>query len=541
MGFSSLNDYLTKVTNSNQIGNIVWQKMLGAVGAFTAGRWYDMAYHLGQPMLQRPGERLLNGQLMGSATNWTLNGNWTFVAPNLLHHATGSALTAVATSIGGAGAGIENGPRYALSYWLSTNTTAGGGVTPSVGGVNFTNRSATGQFEEIVTSGATTDFTITPPAGTWVGDLQNFSLLRLLRGVPLYDTDMGAMYHGGNVSTATKHLLFSGIVSAAANFVPGTWMLVDVLKAYPVGMDTLNAQTLDDYEHAVNGAFASNATWVWGAAWHWNAGGFADKDTDGVTTLAETSVPAAAAGKVYAVTFTVPAVTVAGGLTVGFGGATDSTLTSLTAGTTYTLFITATGAGDLIFTPTVANSRFTIDNVSVTLALPRYSNGAGVRAMVVWNSGSWQATAGTSAVAHNYGAFTYTNSAGTGSRNLPITVAGVSGAVPVMSHIDHSGVAANNIGPFLPLASGDAGIRSVQTFQLTASSGANNYATVLLCKPLAVMPNTTASVATERDFMNQIRNLPQIVDGANLHWLFMPGAATAISTSVYGWMDYVWG
>jgi hypothetical protein len=144
-------------------------------------------------------------------------------------------------------------------------------------------------------------------------------------------------------------------------------------------------------------------------------------------------------------------------------------------------------------------------------------------------------------VAHNYETFQYTNSANTPGKLLPVTVAGFSGAVPAMSHIDHSGTLANNVGPFLPLANGDAGIQSLQSFKLSISSGANNYATIILCKELLTLPNSTVSVASERDLMNQIRNLPQIYDGANLAWLFMAGAATAVNTSAYGYCDYVWG
>jgi hypothetical protein len=541
MGFSSVSDFLNKTTTLGYKTPFFWQKMLGATGAFTAGRWYCMGMHVGSPMLARYGERLLNGQLMGDASNWTLNAaNWSWVN-GVLNHTTGSAATAVAHSIGGAGAGIESGPKYALEWWLSTATTAGGGITPSVGGANFTNRSTVGQWHEIVTSGSTADLTFTPVSGTFVGNIQNISLLRLLRGVPLTSADMGSLYTGPEVNSGglTKHLLFGGIVSAAANFVPGTWMLVDMLKAYPVDMHTNLAQTLDDYEHVANGTFTgSAASWTVGSpSWSYGTNNVV-KDADGVLTLSQTTTPAAVAGKVYAVRYTISAMSVGGTLTVGFGGAT--TTRTLAEGT-FTEFITATAAGALIFTPPNL-SRFTIDTVSVTLALPRYSDGAGVRPFVVWNTGAWQAASnGTSVVAHNYAEFTYTNDQGTTGKTLPMTVAGVTGAVSVLSHIDHSGVAANNIGPFLPLATGDAGVRSVQTLRLSAAAGANNVATVCLCRPLAVIPNTTASVATERDFLNQIGSLPEIKDGAVLTWLFMPGAATAVSTSAYGWGDIVWG
>ena len=528
MGFSTLNDYLNKVTNLGQIGQTVWQKLMPQVGVFTAGRWYNMGYHLGTPTLQRPGELLSNGQLGMDSTGWTLGGGWSWVA-GTLQKSTGNTNTASITPIGSTVASTT----YHLEYWMSAWSTAN--LVPSIGGTSYTSRGATGQYHEIKTSTNTTDLIFTP-ASTCTCTIQNISLRRLLKGVPMTSNDMGAQYMGSAVSPATKHLLSAGVVSAAANFVPGTWMLVDQLMAYPVDMNSASAQTLDNTEGLTNGTFTGSASsWTLGAGWTYNTNAV-DKGA-GTGNLSQTTVPAAVAGKVYNVTYTITNMTVGGSLTIGIGGATT---TAAIANGTYTVFITALSTGDLIFTAPDA-SRFTIDTVSCTLALPRYSDGSGVRAMVVWDSGAWQAASNaTSTAAHNI-SMTYTNSAGTSGKGMPISVAGLTGAVPVLSHINHSGVAANNIGPFLPLANGDAGIRNVQSFQLSATSGANNVATIILCKPLAILPNSTVSVATERDFMNQIRSLPQIQDGANLTWLFMAGAATAVNTAAYGWMDYCWG
>lgn len=160
----------------------------------------------------------------------------------------------------------------------------------------------------------------------------------------------------------------------------------------------------------------------------------------------------------------------------------------------------------------------------------RYTNGVGVRAALVIVT-----TAG--ATAHNI-SMTYTNSAGTGSRTLPVTVAGTASAIT--PHITHAGTAANNYGPFLPLASGDVGIQSVQSIQLSAASGAGTAALVLY-KPLMTIPLTTATVASERDFVNQIPSLPQIKDGACLTWLLFTGAAVAASTNFYGSFECGWG
>lgn len=160
----------------------------------------------------------------------------------------------------------------------------------------------------------------------------------------------------------------------------------------------------------------------------------------------------------------------------------------------------------------------------------RYTNGVGIRAALV-------VVTTTGATAHNI-SMTYTNSAGTGSRTLPVTVAGTASAIT--PHITHAGTAANNYGPFLPLASGDVGIQSVQSIQLSAASGAGTAALVLY-KPLMTIPLTTATVASERDFVNQIPSLPQIKDGACLTWLLFTGAAVAASTNFYGSLEMGWG
>ena len=160
----------------------------------------------------------------------------------------------------------------------------------------------------------------------------------------------------------------------------------------------------------------------------------------------------------------------------------------------------------------------------------RYTNGVGVRAFLV-------VTATTGATAHNV-ALSYTNTASTAGRSLPVTVACTASAI--VPHITHSGTAANNYGPFLPLASGDTGIKSVETVTISAASGAGTAALVL-ARPLLSLPITTVSIAAERDLINQLPSLPRIYDGACLTWLYFAGAATAASTNFYGSIEQAWG
>lgn len=160
----------------------------------------------------------------------------------------------------------------------------------------------------------------------------------------------------------------------------------------------------------------------------------------------------------------------------------------------------------------------------------RYANGAGVRPFLV-------VTAASGATAHNV-ALSYTNQAGTSGRALPVTVACTASAIA--GHVTHSGTAANNYGPFLPLASGDTGVQNVASVTISAASGSGTAALVL-ARPLFSLPLTTVSVAAERDLLNQLPSLPRVFDGACLTWLYFAGAATAASTNFYGSFDVAWG
>ena len=160
----------------------------------------------------------------------------------------------------------------------------------------------------------------------------------------------------------------------------------------------------------------------------------------------------------------------------------------------------------------------------------RYTNGVGVRASLV-------ITATSGATAHTL-SMSYTDQDGNTGNTLPVTVSCTASAIT--PHITHSGTAANNYGPFLPLANGDTGIRNVASVQLSAGSGAGTAALVLY-KPIMTIPLVTASVASERDFVNQIPSLPEIKDGACLTWLYFAGAATAANTNIYGSLEMGWG
>lgn len=179
--------------------------------------------------------------------------------------------------------------------------------------------------------------------------------------------------------------------------------------------------------------------------------------------------------------------------------------------------------------PTISMNSSSVQTLSGTPTL-RYPSGAGCRLFSV-------ITTASGATAHNI-AVSYTNTAGTSGRTLPVTVACTASAIA--GHITHSGTAANNYGPFLPLASGDTGVQSVASVTISAASGSGAMA-LCLARPLLTIPITTASVAAERDLVNQLPSMPRVYDGACLTWLYFAGAATAASTNFYGAVEFGWG
>ena len=182
------------------------------------------------------------------------------------------------------------------------------------------------------------------------------------------------------------------------------------------------------------------------------------------------------------------------------------------------------------FYPITTCTVTTAQTLNNTVTLPRYTSGAGVQAFVTPSTGMGAGTPNIS--------IGYTNSAGVAGKATPATLPIGMTAAPVTS-IVYSGTGTGKVGPFMPLAAGDAGIRSVQSFTLSATytSGALN---LVLCKPLLTLPITTLGVAAERDLVNQLPSLPKVYDGACLSWLMYAGAATPVNSALYGHLDLGW-
>ena len=176
-----------------------------------------------------------------------------------------------------------------------------------------------------------------------------------------------------------------------------------------------------------------------------------------------------------------------------------------------------------------------LDN-TVVFPTGRHTNGAGLRAYVVASVGA--ATTAMGAGTPNI-RMTYTDQDGNAGALTPSVLPAGTTAAP-KGNIVYSGTGAGKYGPFMPLAAGDSGIRSVQQFNLSATytSGQLN---LVICRPILTLPMTTIGVAAERDLLNQVPSLPRVYDGANLSWLMYAGAATPVNSAFYGHLDFAWG
>lgn len=178
--------------------------------------------------------------------------------------------------------------------------------------------------------------------------------------------------------------------------------------------------------------------------------------------------------------------------------------------------------------PGISNNTLSAQTLVGTPSL-RSTNGAGLRLF-------WSQTATAGATAQNI-ALSYTDQDGNTGNALGATTAMTASAI--VSHISHAGVAANNYGPFLPLASGDSGVRNVAS--VTFSAANTGTGALVLCKPLLELPLGIVSVYHNKDLLSQIPSFPIIPDGACLSWIFVAGGAVAASTTFVGHNEFVWG
>lgn len=138
------------------------------------------------------------------------------------------------------------------------------------------------------------------------------------------------------------------------------------------------------------------------------------------------------------------------------------------------------------------------------------SAGAGVL-MFVENVGATANTAQTLNV-------TYTNSAGTASQTTGAQTLTV-GAISTNRVVNPTNQW------WFPLASGDKGVRSIQSYVLGASATSTTM-NIVLARPLLILPVLGANAAIERDTILQIASLPRIYDNTAFSFLLQANTTT---------------
>lgn len=166
----------------------------------------------------------------------------------------------------------------------------------------------------------------------------------------------------------------------------------------------------------------------------------------------------------------------------------------------------------------------------------RYTDGVGCEAFFVSQT---QPTAG----GPNLSASSYTNTAGTAGRAFAGSPTMAATADAYATRVLHSGNAAGRYGPFLPRQGGDTGIKSIESFTWsggTAYTGTGVTALVV-ARPLLDISVPVTGMWSERDLVNQLMSMPQVLDGACLAWMLFGTGATTTTSPITSAIDFGWG
>lgn len=184
----------------------------------------------------------------------------------------------------------------------------------------------------------------------------------------------------------------------------------------------------------------------------------------------------------------------------------------------------------LMFYPFIDEGTNDVQTLDNTVTLSRYTDGAGIQIMpVVVAAGA--GGAGVSFVC------SYTNSAGIAgrtTRSVDLTSQIVTGTVASAAP-----ATAGCAGPFLPLQSGDSGVRSIESVTFTGATDVG-LITLVLVKPIAQMSIRGIDAPVEVEYLIDFAQMPEIKDDAYLNFICHPGG-TLSAAPIHGIIETVWG
>lgn len=165
-----------------------------------------------------------------------------------------------------------------------------------------------------------------------------------------------------------------------------------------------------------------------------------------------------------------------------------------------------------------------------TNPLPRYADGAGVQMMAVVVAGQ---TGGQSFTVN------YTNSAGVSGRVSNTATMSTQAVNGTIINSLQAGAAYANNGPFLSLAAGDSGVRSVQSVTIGGVGDVGLFALALV-KPLASIGIRGIDAPTEIDYLTDMASMPEIKDDAYLNFVTLPNGSLS-AAPIHGVIETTWG
>ena len=307
--------------------------------------------------------------------------------------------------------------------------------------------------------------------------------------------------HGGNVASATKHVVNIGCNLVAAAGAPWQAKLVDLQGYYR--LSTTNVTGTGSRTLINSNTFTASSS-----------SGLLLTYTNDFNTYTKVR---------FTTTTTLP---------TGLSLATDYWLVRVSATTARV----ATSLANAIAGTVIAYTDAGTGTHTLTVQMPRYADGVGCEAFFVAQT---QPTAG----GPNLTASSYTSTAGTAGRAFQGSPTMGATADAYATRILHSGNAAGRYGPFLPRQGGDTGIKSIESFTWSAGTAYTGTGVVALCiaRPLADIVIPVSGMWSERDLVNQLPSLPQVYDGACLGWLLFSTGATTNNSPFNAAIDFAWG
>lgn len=306
--------------------------------------------------------------------------------------------------------------------------------------------------------------------------------------------------HGGAVASATKHILNVGASMVAAAGAPWQAKLVDLQGYYRLSTTNVTGTTSRTLINS-NTFTASSSS------------GLLLTYTNDFKDLTKVR---------FTTTTTLP---------TGLSAGTDYWLVRVSATTARV----ATSLANAIAGTVIAYTDGGTGTHTLTIQM-RYQDGVGCEAFFVVQTAP---TAG----GPNLSASSYTNTAGTAGRAFQGSPTMGAAADAYATRILHSGNATGRYGAFLPKQAGDTGIKSIESFNWSGGTAYTGSGVVALCvaRPLLDIALPVTGMWSERDLVNQLPSMPQVLDGACLVWLLFGTGATTTASPFTAALDFGWG